>query len=270
MSPGWHNLQPIARFLALSIGRAGHTAEVAPAVFLKLDLLMVITPRLDILPAAQRSLWPHLVQVPGHFVLYGGTAIALRLGHRKSIEFDFFSDVDLDDGQKNNLLNQTAWLSGASVLQNEDTLTVSIDHMGAPIKVSFFGGVKNGCVCEPDKTDDDVLCIASMDDLFAHKLNVIHDRAEAKDYRDIAVMLANGQSLPRGLAALEALFGSSVPPMITLKSLAHFNDWNEPWCLTDDMKAAITTAISGLPNTWGKIAVSSHTLYCRQSKSPKP
>jgi hypothetical protein len=232
---------------------------------------MVFTPRLDILPPAQRSLWPHLVQVPGHFVLYGGTAIALRLGHRQSVDFDFFSDVDLDVEQKNNLLNGIAWLNGASVLQNDkDTLTVSVDHMGAPIKVSFFGGVKNGCVCEPDKTDDDVLCIASMDDLLAHKLKVIHDRAEAKDYQDIAVMLANGQSLPRGLAALEALFGSSVPPMITLKSLAYFNDLNEPWRLTDDMKATIGTAISGLPNNLGKIAVFSRTLCCLEAKNPGP
>jgi Nucleotidyl transferase AbiEii toxin, Type IV TA system len=257
--------------LALSIGRAWITADVSSPVFLKLGLLMVFTPRLDILPPVQRSLWPHLVQVPGHFVLYGGTAIALRLGHRQSVDFDFFSDVDLDDRQKNNLLSEIAWLNGASVLQNEkDTLTVSVDHMGAPIKVSFFGGVKNGCVCEPDKTDDDVVCVASMDDLFAHKLKVIHDRAEAKDYQDIAVMLADGQSLPRGLAALESLFGSGVPPMITLKSLAYFNDLNEPWRLTDDMKATITTAISGLPNTWGKIAVFSRTLCCRESKNPKP
>lgn len=51
---------------------------------------MVFTPRLDILPPAQRSLWPHLAQVPGHFVLYGGTAIALHLGHRQSVDFDFF------------------------------------------------------------------------------------------------------------------------------------------------------------------------------------
>lgn len=123
---------------------------------------MVFTPRLDILPTAQRGLWPHLVQVPGHFVLYGRTAIALRLGHRQSLDFDFFSDIDLDDGQKNNLLNKIAWLNGASVLQNEkDTLTVSVDYMGAPIRASFFGGVKNGCLCEPDKTDDDVLCVAS-------------------------------------------------------------------------------------------------------------
>jgi len=146
-------------------------------------------------------------------------------------------------------------------------LTVSVDYMGAPIKLSFFGGVKNGCVCEPDKTDDDVLCVASMDDLFAHKLKVIHD---PKDYQDIAVMLASGQSLSRGLAALETLFGSSVPPMVTLKSLVYFNDLNEPWRLTDDMKATITRAISGLPNTWEKIAVFSHTLYCPQSKKTKP
>jgi Nucleotidyl transferase AbiEii toxin, Type IV TA system len=257
--------------LALSIGRTWTTAEIASPVFLKLDFVIMFTPRLDILPPAQCSLWPHLVQVPGHFVLYGGTAIALRLGHRQSVDFDFFSDVDLDDGQKNNLLREIAWLNGASVLQSEkDTLTVSVDYMGAPIKLSFFGGVKNGCICEPDKTDDDVLCIASMDDLFAHKLKVIHDRAEGKDYQDIAVMLASGQSLSRGLAALETLFGSSVPPMITLKSLAYFNDLNEPWRLTDDMKATITTALSGLPNTWGKIAVFSHTLCCPQSKKNQP
>jgi hypothetical protein len=257
--------------LALSIGSTWSAAEVASSVFLKLDFVMMFTPRLDILPPAQRNLWPHLVQVPGHFVLYGGTAIALRLGHRPSVDFDFFSDIALDVEQKNNLLREIAWLNGASVLQSEqDTLTVSVNYMGAPIKLSFFGGLKNGCVCEPAKTDDDVLCVASRDDLFAHKLKVIHDRAEGKDYQDIAVMLANGQSLSRGLAALETLFGSSVPPMITLKSLAYFNDLNEPWRLTDDMKTTITTAISGLPKTWEKIALFSHTLCCPQFKNPEP
>jgi hypothetical protein len=67
-------------------------------------MVIVFTPRLDILPPAQRTLSPHLIQVPGHFVLYGGTAIWLRLGHRQSVDFDFFSDAELDDGQKNNLI----------------------------------------------------------------------------------------------------------------------------------------------------------------------
>ena len=94
-------------------------------------MVIVFTPRLDILPPAQRTLSPHLIQVPGHFVLYGGTAIWLRLGHRQSVDFDFFSDAELDDGQKNNLLREITWLNSASVLQSEkDTLTVSVDHVG--------------------------------------------------------------------------------------------------------------------------------------------
>src|ERR1700689_1890447 len=48
-------------------------------------------PRLDILPAAQLRLWFELSAVPEEFVLYRGTALALPLGHRTSIDFDFFS-----------------------------------------------------------------------------------------------------------------------------------------------------------------------------------
>ena len=66
----------------------------------------MFAPRLDILPPAQRSLWPHLVQVPSHFILYKKTAIALRLGHRQSVDFDFFSDLDLSNEKKNNLLRE--------------------------------------------------------------------------------------------------------------------------------------------------------------------
>jgi hypothetical protein len=47
--------------------------------------------KLDILPGAQRRLWDELGDTPQEFVLYGGTALALRCGHRKSVDFDFFS-----------------------------------------------------------------------------------------------------------------------------------------------------------------------------------
>ena len=48
-------------------------------------------PKLVALPATQQALWPSLSQVPTGFVLYGGTALALRLGHRQSADFDFFT-----------------------------------------------------------------------------------------------------------------------------------------------------------------------------------
>ena len=53
-------------------------------------------PRLSVLPAQQRRLWDEFVGVPREFVLYGGTALALHLGHRDSIDFDFFGNRPLD------------------------------------------------------------------------------------------------------------------------------------------------------------------------------
>lgn len=53
-------------------------------------------PRLDILPESQRRVRPELDAVPPEFVLYGGTGIALQLGHRISEDFDFFSSVGFD------------------------------------------------------------------------------------------------------------------------------------------------------------------------------
>jgi ABC-type tungstate transport system permease subunit len=48
-------------------------------------------PHFEILPPAQLLLWKELNPVNNlGFVLYGGTALALRLGHRVSIDFVFF------------------------------------------------------------------------------------------------------------------------------------------------------------------------------------
>ena len=49
-------------------------------------------PKLAHLPPAQRQIWSQLAPAAAlSFVLYGGTAVALQLGHRVSIDFDFFS-----------------------------------------------------------------------------------------------------------------------------------------------------------------------------------
>jgi hypothetical protein len=50
---------------------------------------VTFVPRLDALPPTQRALWPELAAVPHRYVLYGGTALALRFAHRPSVDFDF-------------------------------------------------------------------------------------------------------------------------------------------------------------------------------------
>ena len=53
-------------------------------------------PRFEILPPAQIQLWKELQPLNTlGFVLYGGTALALRLGHRVSVDFDFFIEKKL-------------------------------------------------------------------------------------------------------------------------------------------------------------------------------
>lgn len=56
--------------------------------------MMQFSPRLDIL--AQRRLWAKLSAVPDEFTLYGGTALALHLGHCNSVDFDFFGSRVID------------------------------------------------------------------------------------------------------------------------------------------------------------------------------
>jgi hypothetical protein len=67
------------------------------------DALATFEPRLDILPPAQKRLWPELSATPEAFTLYGGTAIGLRLGHRTSVDFDFFG---AESFQPNDLLQK--------------------------------------------------------------------------------------------------------------------------------------------------------------------
>jgi len=57
---------------------------------------MTFTPTLNIPPASQRALWKELKATPKHFVPYGGTALALRLGHRVSEDFDLFTNTIFD------------------------------------------------------------------------------------------------------------------------------------------------------------------------------
>jgi len=85
-------------------------------------------PRSDILPISQRRLWDELVEVPEAFTLYGETAIALHLGHRESVDFDFFSTASFASDR---LYASLPFLDGAEVLQSKpDTLTCLVDRGG--------------------------------------------------------------------------------------------------------------------------------------------
>ncbi len=198
----------------------------------------MLQPRLDILPPPQQNLWPDLATVPQEFVLYGGTALALRLAHRISEDFDFFSNRDFAPGD---LEGRLPFLAGAVRLQSSPNTLVSRVDRGGPVKVSFFGGLHLRRVADPDSVAEGGVRVASLLDLAATKVKVVQDRAEAKDYLDVDRVLAHGIDLARALAAARAVYGPSFNPILSAKSLCYFCDGDLP-SLPQDVRSRLTAA----------------------------
>ena len=193
-------------------------------------------PRLEILPAAQRALWVRLGEIPTEFVLCGGTAIALQLGHRQSIDFDFFGSRTFDPDQ---LYSRLPFLSGASVLQQAaNTLTCRVGHED-PVIVSFFGVPALRRVAPPLIARENGLRIASLLDLAGMKAAAVQQRAEAKDYIDLHALMGAGIDLPAALAAARVIYGQRFNPQLTLKALSFFGDGDLPSLPTNLQKGIV-------------------------------
>ncbi len=158
------------------------------------------SPHLEILPAPQRALWNELSEVSREFVLYGGTALALHLAHRNSVDFDLFGSRALNLSQ---IEQGISFLKGANIIQRDKNTLSAIVDRGGPVKVSFFGVPNLPRLSAAVVAKDNGLGVASLLDLAGTKASVVQVRAEAKDYIDIdALMTAGKVDLPGDLPLL--------------------------------------------------------------------
>jgi hypothetical protein len=196
-------------------------------------------PKLEILPPAQRRLWEELKHTPKDFVLYGGTALALRLAHRTSEDFDFFSNYSF---APDSLRKAIPYLHQAEMSQFEaNTLTAIVDRTG-PVKVSFFGGLALNRIQDPDVTLDSGIQVASLLDIAATKLATIQQRAQARDYQDIAAIMIAKITLSDALAAAAAVYGKQFNGALSLKALTYFADGDLPQLSFDTREQLRTLA----------------------------
>jgi hypothetical protein len=182
---------------------------------------------LDILPASQRRLWPELDAVPSQFVLYGGTGLALQLGHRASEDFDFFSSLGFDPNHLHRKLpffrdldpaDQDLW-----VHRERDNLEAFVDRDGA-VKVAFFGGLDTlQRVEDPRRAAGSRVQVASLVDLAGMKMRVIQVRGSWKDYVDIHALVSSGIDVSMGLAAAKAI-DRNFDPITSLRALQFYGD----------------------------------------------
>jgi len=135
------------------------------------EMLATFEPRLDVLPESQRRLWPELDAVPSQFVLYGGTGLALQLGHRASGDFDFFSSPGFEPDGLHRVLpffrdldptDRDQW-----VYRERDNLEAFVDR-GGEVKIAFFGGLDTlQRVEDPLRAAGSRVQVASLVDLAA-------------------------------------------------------------------------------------------------------
>lgn len=114
------------------------------------------------------------------YYLAGGTGLALQIGHRESVDFDFFAENDVDADKLEALLNKT----GVFRRTYEERNTLYGELNG--IRVSF---IKYAYPMIQDLIKDLNFNIAGIKDISAMKLSAILSRGTKKDFVDLYFLL---------------------------------------------------------------------------------
>lgn len=155
-----------------------------------------------------------------NFYLAGGTALAIQLGHRESIDLDFFSQENFSNSDLKHKLPE----SGKFYLSSEEegTLHGVLDE----VKLSFL---KYGYNLLYPLIDFDGIRIADERDIAAMKIDAISSRGSKKDFIDLYFLLEK-YSLEELISFFEKKFNQiEYNKLHILKSLVFFTDAeNEP------------------------------------------
>jgi hypothetical protein len=167
-------------------------------------------------------------------------ALALRLGHRQSVDFDFFCRESF---QPADLVRTIGYLGVQRILQqSENTLSCAIGTAEGEVKISFFGGLSLRQVAAPDVVASNGIAVASLRDLFGTKCATVPQRNEIKDYLDIHALIARAHmALSEGIACAGAIYGRQYNPLLTLQALSYFDDL--PGLLPDQIVSELLAAV---------------------------
>ena len=145
--------------------------------------------------------------------LVGGTALALQLGHRTSVDLDFFGRINADSEELRDILREVGRVEVASVSKN--------------INIFWINGVKVDMVNYPYPWLDlpiveDGVRLASLNDIAAMKVSAIVNRGTKKDFIDLYTLLQHF-ALDEILDMYSRKY-SDGSLFIVMKSLTYFDD----------------------------------------------
>lgn len=169
------------------------------------------------------------------FALAGGTSLALRLGHRVSVDLDFFTTEPFEPA---GLASELGFGPESILGQAAGTLQIRV----ADVKVEFL---RHAYPKLSEDREIEGIRMWSLEDVAAMKLNAISNRGSKKDFYDIAALLP--------LFPLQSMLGfyqikyRPASMMMVVRSLAWFDDANsepDPISLIQDSWSSVVERIS--------------------------
>jgi predicted nucleotidyltransferase component of viral defense system len=151
------------------------------------------------------------------FALAGGTALSLQLGHRISVDLDFFTNGAFDSNDLFEQLRSSYEVHSCS--QSVNSLTVFVNVQGVDVKVDFLR--HNYPLLVSFRVVDGIRFF-SLEDITAMKLNAVANRGAKKDFYDIHALLKLF-SLTDMLHFFEQKY-EQLNSFTVLKSLIYFAD----------------------------------------------
>jgi len=176
----------------------------------------------EILSTQQRELLPFIARFKRTFYLVGGTAIALHIGHRRSIDFDLFTSKKLNKSRIRQKVFELPY-SKRTLFDDIDQAHFYINE----VKMTFF---IYPYPVEHSEMVNGIISMPSLLSLSAMKAFALGRRAKWKDYVDLYFVLKEYFSVKDISTEAEQIFGQLFSEKLFRGQLAFHKDidFSEP------------------------------------------
>ncbi len=169
----------------------------------------------EILSTSQDKLLPLFKTFSTDFGLVGGTAVALHLGHRRSIDFDLFIEKDFSNESVRNKIKTNHTIQ-ATLVDKPGELTLAVDD----VKLTFY---KFPYKIQYSEKFEDIINIPDLLTLAAMKAFALGRRAKWKDYVDMFFILQN-YTFEDVTKKSREVFGAEFNERLFREQLSYYDD----------------------------------------------
>ena len=173
--------------------------------------------RKDVLTSNQIELLPLIAEFSRDYYLAGGTAIALHLGHRRSIDFDLFTPVEIKRQTVKRTLGRHAYPVSGVLFEDSEQLHIVVNS----VKLTFFSYPHS--IPTPEHLDQ-IIKMPDLLTLSAMKAYALGGRAKWKDYVDLYFLLRDHFTLKQVSAKAMELFGQYYNEKLFREQICYFED----------------------------------------------